>query len=311
VQLKVAKDEIKQAIFSHSEFVDFSHQMDELFGSWKSASVKYLKALTVGIKPKQVIDEISEDILARYEGKPLMDKYAVYQHVLDYWNETMQDDCYLIAADGWIAPTYRIIVKNKQGKDVDKGWTCNLVPPSLVIDRYFKPQKEAIEALEADKESLVAQLEELTEEHSGEDGCFAEMEKVNKAAVQKRHKEIKKDKGAKDEVAILESYIALSDRLTELSMQISKASAELDSMTLAKYPTLSENDIKTLVVDDKWMNTIEKSVKTEMERLNQRLTGRIKELAERYESPLPKLQDKARELEAKVAAHLARMGFEI
>ncbi|MDP3838194.1 MAG: hypothetical protein Q8Q54_04660, partial [Methylococcales bacterium] len=70
-------------------------------------------------------------------------------------------------------------------------------------------------------------------------------------------------------------------------------------------------DIKQLVVDDKWMASIERSVKTEMERISQRLTQRIKELAERYETPLPEQTAEVDSLETKVMAHLANMGFSL
>ena len=62
--------------------------------------------------PKTAIHDLAEDLLAHYTGKRLIDKYAVYQHLMDYWATTMQDDCYLIAADGWKAETYRIIETN-------------------------------------------------------------------------------------------------------------------------------------------------------------------------------------------------------
>ena len=84
--------------------------------------------MQAGCHPKDVIVALSEDLLAHYTGKPLIDNYDVYQHLMDYWAETMQDDCYLIAADGWKAETYRIIETDKKGKEKDKGWTCDLVP---------------------------------------------------------------------------------------------------------------------------------------------------------------------------------------
>ena len=83
--------------------------------------------------PKEVIAAIAEDLLAHYTGKPLIDEYDVYQHLMDYWAETMQDDCYMIAADGWKAETYRIIEKDKKGKEKDKGWACDLVPKALIV----------------------------------------------------------------------------------------------------------------------------------------------------------------------------------
>jgi len=84
-----------------------------------------------------VIAGLSEGLLKHYQGKPLIDAYDVYQHLMDYWGEAMQDDCYLIAADGWKAETYRVLVKNSKGREVDKGWACDLVPKPLVVARYF------------------------------------------------------------------------------------------------------------------------------------------------------------------------------
>ena len=66
---------------------------------------------------------------------------------MNYWSETMQDDLYIVAIDGWKAEPYRVLVKDKKGKEVDKGWTCDLLPPSLVIDTYFKAEKEKIEKM--------------------------------------------------------------------------------------------------------------------------------------------------------------------
>lgn len=252
--------------------------------------------------------------MATYTNKKLLDKYDIYQHLMNYWNETLQDDCYLIAVEGWKAEPYRILIKNKAGKETDKGWDCDLVPKTLVIDRYFLAEKQAIEGLEAEKEAIIAQLTELEEEHSSEDCFFADFEKVNKASVQKRLKEIDtaKLKAANvEEIAVLKGYLKLIDQQAELTKQIKELSFELDNKALAHYPTLSEADIKQLVVDDKWMASIEKSVKTEMERISQRLTQRIKELAERYEMPLPAQTAEVDCLETKVMAHLAKMGFSL
>ena len=117
-----------------------------------------------------MIAALSEDLLAHYTGKPLIDHYDVYQHLMDYWAQSMQDDFYLIAADGWRAETTRVLVKNNKGKDVDKGWTCDLVPKALLVARYFAAEQAAISRLEADLESVAAQMTEMEEEHGGEDG---------------------------------------------------------------------------------------------------------------------------------------------
>ena len=108
-------------------------------------SVVNLKSLQPGSHPKEVIADLSEGLLAHYTGKPLIDKYDVYQHLMDYWAETMQDDCYLIADYGWKAETYRIIETDKKGKQKDKGWTCDLVPKPLIVARYFAKEQKAID----------------------------------------------------------------------------------------------------------------------------------------------------------------------
>jgi hypothetical protein len=95
--------------------------MNDHFSTWRQKSAKTLRQLKAGCHPKEVITALSEDLLAHYTGKPLIDKYDVYQHLMDYWAETMQDNCYAIAADGWKAETYRIIEKDKKGKEKDKG----------------------------------------------------------------------------------------------------------------------------------------------------------------------------------------------
>lgn len=307
--LKVEKEEIKQSIFQHSEFLAYSKKMDAVFAKWEKGSTRYLKNLNAGCKPKGVIFELSENLLQQYAGKNLIDKYDVYQHLMNYWTEVMQDDCYLITADGWKAETYRILVENKQKKMVDKGWTCDLVPKELVTNHFFLKEKEAIEAMEAEKENIAAQLTELEEEHSGEEGCFAELDKVNKGNVQNRLKEIKGDADAKEEIKVLKAYLDLLAKQTATNKKNKEANAALDKKLYAKYPTLTEDEIKTLVVDDKWMATIDKDVHTEMDRISQRLTQRIKELAERYETPLPRQTVEVSELEKRVNGHLEKMGF--
>lgn len=327
--LKIAKESIKQTIFSHPEFVQFTKEMDDLFTNWKTRNTIFLKALSVGIKPKQTIHNISEDVLKTYTAKALMDKYDVYQHLMNYWNETMQDDCYLIAVDGWKAEPYRILVKNKAGKEVDKGWDCDLVPKSVLINYYFLKEKQAIEKQEAQLEIYAAALNEL-EEDNGEGGVFEDFEKVNKAAVQKRLKEleaqVKKIPKKKLEYAmvaepeaeyetedkekrILKQYLKIADDYSDLSSLVKNAKTELDIKALTRYKTLTENEIKQLVVDDKWMASIQRSIKTEMERISQRLTQRINELADRYINTLSVVAKDVDGWEEKVSGHLMKMGF--
>lgn len=306
--------------------------MAQVFEGWKKRTANYLRALKAGSKPKKVIHEIAEDLLKTYAGKPLIDRYDVYQHLMNYWSETMQDDCYLIAAEGWKAEPYRILIVNKQGKKVDKGWTCDLVPPAFVIDRYFADEKKAIEKVQADRELTISQITELEEEHSAEEGYFADFEKINKAMVQKRLKETQDTSARKakksaslalaaepmvayqnnerqTEEQVLTYYLQLQDDLAETSALVKELEAEMDQIVSKKYTKLTSEDIKNLVIEDKWLRSIEESVKAEMDSVSQRLTQRVKELEERYETTLPQLNAEVKELEEKVNQHLEKMGF--
>ena len=331
--LAVEKAAIKSTIYEHPEFTAFIAGMNTHFAAWRAKVSTALKALQPGCHPKNVITDLSEGLLAHYAAKPLINQYDVYQHLLDYWTTTMQDDCYLVAADGWKAAPYRVIETkkgkdDKPGKQVDKGWTCDLVPKPLIVARYFAKEQQAIADQEAELESIAAKLTELEEEHGGEDGLFAELEKVNKACVAARLKEIapghanlpigKKRKadqeigapGDEDEAAALTAWLKLADTEADGKKALKAAESALDAKALAHYPKLTEADIKTLVVEDKWLAALATAVHGEMDRVSQALTQRVKELAERYETPLPALAAEVETLSARVAEHLEKMGFQ-
>ena len=314
LNLAVEKSAIKPAIYEHPEFAAFIAGMNTHFAAWRAKAAKTLKALKPGIHPKEVIADLSENLLVHYTDKPLIDKYDVYQHLMDYWAQTMQDDCYLIAADGWKAKTEPVIEvkKNKEGKvikEVEKGWTCVLIPKNLIVARYYAKVQAAIDQLAAELESVSAKLAELEEEHGGEDGALSELDKVNKANVAARLKEIKGDKEAKDESAVLNDWLKLNTDEADLKKRLKDAEAGLDAKAYAHYPKLTEDEIKSLVVDDKWLAALDRDIHGEMDRISQALTRRVKELAERYETPLPRMVSRVDELEAKVNRHLEKMGF--
>src|SRR6266446_2902240 len=136
-----------------------------------------------------------------------------------------------------------------------------------------------------------------------------ELDKVNKANVLARLKEIRGDKGAKDEIAVLDEWLKLAGDETDLKKALKDAEAALDAKAYAKYPKLTEAEIKTLVVDDKWLAALDAAIHGEMDRISRGLTQRVKELAERYETPMPEQVRAVAELEARVNGHLERMGF--
>jgi type I restriction enzyme M protein len=159
--LKVALGDIKAAIFGHPEFAAFNQSVSALFETWRTASTPLLRGIAMGSKPKALIEAISESLLSAFRAAPLLDDYDVYQRLMDYWDETMQDDVYLLAQEGWTG-----VVDGKPNTD--------LIPPTLIIRRYFAAEAAAIEQYEAERDAIALQIEELNEEHAGEDSLLAE-----------------------------------------------------------------------------------------------------------------------------------------
>jgi len=163
---------------------------------------------------------------------------------MDYWLETMRDDVYILAQSGWVAEISP--VTNKNGKVTD--YTCELIPKDLIINRYFSEDKETIESLEAQKEDITRQQEEMEEEHGGEDGLLEEVTsdagKVTKTNINARIKQIKKDPDFADELTVIKDYLALIDQSAKLDKQIKEAQKRLNEQVIKKYQELTPEDVR-------------------------------------------------------------------
>jgi type I restriction enzyme M protein len=184
-----------------------------------------------------------------------------------------------------------------------------------MIARYFPAQRDEIAALDDELISLQQRMDEMVEENSGEDGLLAEVvegegdkRKITGKAVSTRLKELGRDPAFEEEREVLRAYGSLLERQSSLKVCRKAKQTVLDENIDTKYPQLTEAEIKMLVINDKWMAYIQTAVSTEMERVSQTLTGRIRELAERYATPLPQLTDEVATLTARVEEHLRRMG---
>jgi type I restriction enzyme M protein len=156
-------------------------------------------------------------------------------------------------------------------------------------------------------------VEELDEEHGGEDGLLAEAKtdkgKLTAKSVKDRARDIRTDKDAGDERAMLKACAAAIEAAAAADAAVKAAQLALDTAVVAQYAKLTEAEVKALLVEDKWLAQVRGDVAAEVDRVSQALAGRVKVLAERYATPLPKLAEDLEVLSARVAAHLGRMGF--
>ncbi len=320
VRLRVPMTEIKATIFGHPEFTGFTATVMQSFANWHAATAPRLKAFGKDGHPKALVEATSESLLEAFRAAPLLDAYDVYQHLMDYAAETLQDDAWRIAEEGWVeAAKARLIIEDKTKKTRArpdfvigrKKYQAELIPPALLIARYFAAEQAAIEALEVSLAALEQQMEEMAEEQGGEGGLLEEAktdkDKLTKASVAARLKEIRTDRDAADERKALQDYLALAEQEAETAARLKSAQETLMEKVLAKYGKLTEDEVKALVVDDKWLATVSAAVQGELGRVSQALTGRVRQLAERYTRPLPNSIKDVATLAGRVDEHLTKI----
>ena len=326
LQPKVETRQVKPTVLAHTAFTAFADTVKRVIEDWQAAHRPDLYALQTGDKPRDVIHGLSEELLQRFTDVPLLDRYAVYQRLMDYWADVMQDDVDLIAAEGWVeAARPRGVIENKERKIKEepdltvgsgrtaKKYKLDLIPPALVIARYFADQQARLEALQADAETASRELEEFIEEQDGEEDLLSEVKndkgKVTKTEIPKRLKALKNESDSEDEIAALQQCKKLMDNEAAAKKAVKDAQTELDQAVLARYADLTEDEIKQLAVDDKWLTDIRAAIESEVERITNQLAGRVRELEERYAEPLPAIEREVEALAARVTGHLEKMGI--
>ncbi len=353
--VRVEAEEVKSTIVGHHELEVYRRGVERCFHAWREVHTRRLFGIEVGTSPKAVIDALSADLLTYFADAPLLDAYDVYQGLMDYWEAVMQDDVYLIAAEGWregVKP--RALIQDKRIKEAPdlvvkrKKYKLDLIPPGLIVARYFSDEQAAIECLQASHERAAQEVEAFVEEHAAEGGALAGLEGargISKGNVLQRvmeyrdiilrefaegtaeseqAKAIKKasfgacawTKGVKDagclfaELDVLYEYLQLIGEETRLQRLQKETSEALAVSVLGKYAELREIEIKTLVVEGKWLASIHGAIEAEIEGVTQALTGSVQGLAGRYAMPLRELAVKVSAFSAQLEVHLKNMGIE-
>ena len=318
---------VKTTILTHPEFNAYQEQVNAIFQVWRETHEPLLLNIEIDTSPREIIQTLSEDLLDRFTDLPLLDPYDVYEKLMDYWDEVMQDDVYLIAADGWVeAAKPREVIQDRQVKETPdlvikkSKYKMDLIPPSLIVARYFADEQVAIEALQTNQATAESTLAEFVEEHTGEDGLLADAlndsGNITAGSVKARLRVLTpdlmtlqetQDDGERD---TLTHCLSLLDAKSKADKVVKDAQLALDTEVLAHYVTLTEDEIKEIVVVDKWIANIQSAIAGEVQRVIQTLTARVQELEERYAERLPDLAHKVDGYSLKVEEHLKKMGVD-
>ena len=238
---------------------------------------------------------------------------------MDYWADIMQDDVYVLMQDDWqIGNTIRELVAKKGEKLKEtpdlvinkKKYKAELIPPSLIVARYFAEKQTAVDVLQTKLDEATQALESHLEEHGGEEGSLVEAindkDKITKVSVAARTKLATDDEEQKE----LKQATKLFNAEAAAKKDVKEEQEALDLAVFNKYPELTIDEVKALIVDDKWLATLQSNIVAEIERVTQQMANRVKQLEERYSKPLPTLTKSVDQLSDKVVNHLKTMGLE-
>ena len=279
VDLKVDKLKIKETIYGHKEFEAYSKHFNDLLDAWQKDTAALLKKQGKDCKPKELISQIGEDLLMRFSDIALVHKYDVYQHLMDYWNDIMQDDLYVIASDGWeIGKVPGRKIKSTKNKGVVthkpiegiEGIESKLISSELLIEKYFKTEYQAILDKEAKTEDVKAKMEELEEENNGDDGdlfepCRGKNGKVSKTEINAAIKKFKDNKDYINELNLWKEYLTLFEEEAKIKKEAKEEREKLEKQIWEKYKTLSMDEIQQIVLDLKWLGNVKAAINTEMD----------------------------------------------
>ena len=251
---------------------------------------------------KSIINVLSSSILKDFENDKLIDKYEAYEFLMEYYNNSLKDDIYLIIENGWIPKL--VYAQDKNGKIKKNEFDSDLLPKEIVINEYFKKENDNIEKLNNDLNDLSQEFDSMVEENTGDEEIFNDEEKVNEKLIKDKIKE-----ESEENISILKELIENLSSQKELKKTIKKYQEALNLLIIDKYNSFDEDASKDLIITKKWFKSIERTFDDKYEDLVYDLSNRIISEYENYEETLGQFSKKTSDLESLVLKDLERMGF--
>lgn len=324
--LKVEPESIEDLIFEDEKIKKvIQEETIDIFNTWKQQSESVLKNIDSTIIPKNLIRELGFSILKAYEKSKLLDNYDAYDFLLNYWNEKMQDDVYLIKASGYEAGAEidrkygKKKIKDEQGIEIEiedkkkfKSFDGLLIPKEIIEKEYFNDELEEISTINSTISEIDEKMNEIFEENSGEDGlindAINDKGNITKKSLSDRIKKIDKIKD-KEEYELLISYQNLLKKKDSQNKELKSKTKSLDERIEEQYSKLTEKEIKDLLVDKKWMARINNDIKDAVDSEINNIAAKLVEISKRYETTLSQLEEKAENSRNDVRNALERMGY--
>ncbi|WP_181330944.1 type I restriction-modification system subunit M [Helicobacter pylori] len=312
--LKTECQNIKELIIQSSEFQTFHASVLSTFDRLDLFTT--FNDLEPGFNPKTLIESVCQKVLKEFEKGEILDKYGVYQLFKDYYNEVLQDDWFLLSFNGFLsAKELRELTplkdKNKKANYLEKPdfviqktyYKSDLIPKTLIKQRFFEQEAKELEELENALNEKEALLDEFIEEHSNEEGLFDEL-KINESVLKK---ELKNATDSEDE-KILKTALELLEAKNKALKMKNKAHEELELKAFHQYKNLKLNEIKDLIIKDKWLNSLKNALENKIFKRINAFSNALNEIISNYSNSLLELDKEVKESELKVLEHLKDLG---
>ncbi|MGN8397327.1 type I restriction-modification system subunit M [Helicobacter pylori] len=313
--LKTECENIKELITQSLEYQTFHASVLSAFDRLELSTT--FNDLEPGFNPKTLIESVCSKVLKEFEKVGILDKYGVYQLFKDYYNEVLQDDWFLISFNGFIsAKELRKLNplkdKNKKANYLEEPdfviqktyYKSDLIPKNLIKQRFFEKETKELEALENALNEKEALLDEFIEEHSNEEGLFDGL-KINESVLKK---ELKNATDLEDKETLKTALEWLEAKNKALKMK-NKAYEELELKAFHQYKNLEINEIKDLIIKDKWLNSLKNALENKIQKRINAFISALNGIISSYSNSLLELDKEVKESESKVLEHLKDLGL--
>lgn len=315
----LASEDIEKAITTDGSYKTQKALYRTAFGEWRLVLEEQMKEIKIGCMPKQIISQLSDSILGTFQAHhTLVDPYEVYDALMEYWEETMQDDLYLISRDGWRVSAEVPLGKNNTPRKTYSydQLVCDLLPTTVVARVVFSHLLEKIEELErqiGEKEEEISEL--IAEDEELFDRALNDKDQVVEKNVRALYKEGAKKGMEKEqtpeELEAWKRYVALADEKKKYNNALKATIKELTQELELLYPKLSEREIQDMVLHHKWLTEISNRLDSLMDSSLQSAITNLQELSDRYKNTLSELEKTAEESQRVVLNDLKKLGFDI
>lgn len=313
--LKTECENIKELITQSLEYQTFHASVLSAFDRLELFTT--FNDLEPGFNPKTLIESVCSKVLKEFEKVGILDKYGVYQLFKDYYNEVLQDDWFLISFNGFIsAKELRKLNplkdKNKKANYLEEPdfivqktyYKSDLIPKNLIKQRFFEKETKELEALENALNEKEALLDEFIEGHSNEEGLFDGL-KINESVLKK---ELKNATDLEDK-QILKTALEYLEAKNKVLKMKNKAYEELELKAFHQYKNLEINEIKDLIIKDKWLNSLKNALEDKIQKRINAFASALNEIISSYSNSLLELDKEVKESESKVLEHLKDLGL--